>query len=86
MQKVFALYSDKNMRLVPSANVNVVYSESPKTAIIAPKFSMTNICVYNHNSYGGTNVGGTADIDLLNNYQSAIMQYVEYRKYAVESS
>lgn len=85
MQKVFTLYSDKNMRLVPSANVNVVYSESPKTAIIAPKFSMTNICVYNHNSYGGTSVGGTANIDLLN-YQSDIMQYVEYRKYAVESS
>ena len=46
---------------------------------------MTNICVYNHNSYGGTSVGGTANIDLLN-YQSDIMQYVEYRKYAVESS
>lgn len=86
MKKVFDLYSDKNMRLVPSAIVSVVYSESPKTKIIAPKFSMNNICVYNHNSDGGTSVGGTADIDSLNNYQSAVMQYVEYRKYAVESS
>lgn len=86
MQKVFTPHSDKNMRLVPSAKVSVVYSESPKTVIRTPKFSMTNVCVYNQSSDGGTNVGGTADTEVLTQYQIAIMQYVEYRKYAVESS
>ena len=86
VQKVFTPHSDKNMRLVPSAAVNVVYSESPITIIKAPKLSMGNGCVYNQNSDGGLSVSGTADSEVLTPDQIAIMQYVEYRMYAVESS
>lgn len=86
MKKVFTLYSDKNMRLVPSANVSVVYSESPKTFIVAPKFSMSNICVYNQISNGGTIINGSANIHVLTEQQVSVMEYVEYRNHAVESS
>lgn len=86
VQKVFTPHSDKNMRLVPSATVSVVYSEAPITTIKAPRLFMGNICVYNQHSDGGLNVSGTADSEVLTPDQIAIMQYVEYRKYAVESS
>lgn len=86
VQKVFTPHSDKNMRLVPSAAVNVVYSESPITTIKAPSLSMVTGCVYNQHSDGGLSASGTANFEVLTPEQVAIMQYVEYRMYAVESS
>lgn len=86
MQKVFTPHSDKNMRLVPSAKVSIVYSESPLLTIKKPKLSMSNICVYNQFSDGGVDVAGNAQNEVLTPDQVALMQYVEYRMYAVESS
>jgi hypothetical protein len=86
VRKVFTPRSVKNMRLVPSAIVSVVYSEAPKTQIRRPKFSVIDGCVYNQNSIVGVSAGGAANIETLSPDQVAIMQYVEYRKYAVESS
>ena len=74
------------MKLVPCATVNMVYSETPSSYIPAPVFAVSDCCVYNQQAEGGVKFSAASDVHVLKPHETALMQYVEYRRNAVESS
>ena len=73
-------------RLVPCALVSANYTEQCHAEMKTPKFFVTEGCVFNTLGKGGIVLSGEAYVETLSPDQVSMMQYVEYRRYAVESS
>lgn len=71
------------MKLVPAAVVSVIYSEQMTSEKNMPTFTASEQCVFNQQGNIKVRLGGSAEVSHLPQY---LMGYIEYRRYAVESS